>query len=105
MQTTYLTKNSDLGYTKNAQKSTERGFPSGPVVKNQLGSIKDTGLIPGSGSTHMPWRVPQLLRLSSRACEPQLLSPCAATTEAHGPRACGWQQEKSLQGLGRRKEG
>ena len=53
----------------------------------------------------MPRRVPQLLRLSSRACEPQLLSLCAATTEAHGPRACGRQQEKSLQGLARRKEG
>ena len=28
---------------------------------------------------------------------PQLLSPCAATTEAHTPRACAQQQEKPLQ--------
>ena len=31
--------------------------------------------------------VPQLLSLCSRACEPQLLSPRAATTEARAPRA------------------
>ena len=69
----------------------------------------------------MPWsneaRVPQLLTLCSRACEPQLLSPCdttlklahprapvpqllslrAATTEARVPRARAVQQEKPLQ--------
>ena len=31
------------------------------------------------------------------ACEPQLLSPCATTTEAHVPRARGPQQEKPPQ--------
>ena len=31
------------------------------------------------------------------AREPQLLSPCATTTEAHAPRACAPQQEKPLQ--------
>ena len=43
-------------------------------------------------------RVPQLLMpASSRAWEPQLLSPCAATTEAHVPKARAAQQEKSMQ--------
>ena len=31
------------------------------------------------------------------ACAPQLLSPCAATTEAHAPRAHDPQKEKPLQ--------
>ena len=35
-------------------------------------------------------------RLRSRAREPQLLSPRAATTEAHAPRAHASQQEKPL---------
>ena len=38
-----------------------------------------------------------LLSLRSRACEPQLLSPCATTTEAHAPRAHALQQEKPPQ--------
>ena len=41
--------------------------------------------------------VPQLLSLYSRAREPQLLSPCATTTEAHVPRAHAPQQEKLQQ--------
>ena len=42
--------------------------------------------------------VPQLLMpASSRAWEPQLLSPCAATTEAHVPKARAPQQENSMQ--------
>ena len=40
---------------------------------------------------------PQLLSLHSRAREPQLLSPRAATTEARGPRARALQQEKPPQ--------
>ena len=39
----------------------------------------------------------QLLSLRSRACEPQLLSLRAATTEARKPRACAPQQEKPPQ--------
>ena len=35
----------------------------------------------------------QLLNLHSRACEPQLLSPRATTTEAHAPRAGAPQRE------------
>ena len=43
-------------------------------------------------------RVPQLLKAAcSRARVPQLLSPHAATTEAHAPRARAPQQEKPLQ--------
>ena len=37
------------------------------------------------------------LSLHSRACEPQLLRLRATTTEAHVPRACAPQQEKSPQ--------
>ena len=40
---------------------------------------------------------PQLLSRHSRACESQLLSPRATTTEAHVPRAHALQQEKPLQ--------
>ena len=50
------------------------------------------GSIPDPGRSHMPWtnqvRVPQLLRLCSRAWEPQLLKPA-------WPRAHALQQEKS----------
>ena len=66
-------------------------FPGGAVVKNLPANAGDKGLSPGPGRSHMPQsneaRVPQLLRLCSRAHEPQLLSPRATTTEAHGPRA------------------
>ena len=64
-------------------------FPGGAVVKNPLASAGHTGLIPGSGRSHMPQsnqaRAPQLPNLHSRAREPQLLSPRATTTEAHAP--------------------
>ena len=39
----------------------------------------------------------KLLSLCSRACAPQLLSPCATTTEARAPGARAPQQEKPLQ--------
>jgi len=46
-------------------------------------------LIPDLGRSHMLLsnlaHVPQLLSLCSRACEPQLLNPRAAATEAHVP--------------------
>ena len=44
---------------------------------------------------------PQVLSLGSRVCEPELVSPCATTTEAHAPRACALQQEKPPQGEAR----
>ena len=49
--------------------------------------------MPRSNQAHAP----QLLSLLSGALEPQLLSPHAATTEAHVPRAHALQQEKPLQ--------
>ena len=67
------------------------GFPGGAVVENLPANAGDTGSSPGPGRSHMlrsGWaREPQLLSLRSRACEPQLLSPSATTTEAHAPRA------------------
>ena len=77
------------------------GFPGGAVVKNPPANAGDTGSIPVPGRSHVPWsnqaRVPQLLSLHSRACEPQLLSLCATTTEACEPRAHAPQQEKPPQ--------
>ena len=76
-------------------------FPGGAVVKNPLANAGDTGLSPGPGRSHMPQSnkayAPQLLSLRSRACEPQLLSPHATTTEAHVPRAYALQQVKPPQ--------
>ena len=70
------------------------------MVKNPPANAENTGSRPGLGRSHMPWSneapAPQLLSLRSRACEPQLLSPCATTTEAHVPRAQA-PQEKPLQ--------
>ena len=64
-----------------------QGFPGGAVVESSPANAGDTG----PGGSHMPrssWaRVPQLLSLCSRAREPQLLSPRAATTEARMPGA------------------
>ena len=78
-----------------------REFPGGAVVKNPPANAGNTGLSPGPGGSHMPRsneaRAPQLLSLRSRACEPQLLSPCATATEAHAPRARAPQQEKPPQ--------
>ena len=70
-------------------KSNLQGFPGGAVVKNPPGSAGDTGSIPDPGRSHMP--------RSNYACEPQLLSPHATTTEARAPRARAPQQEKPRQ--------
>ena len=50
-----------------------RGFPGGAVVKNPPANAGDTGASPGPGRSHMLW--------SNLARVPQLLSPCATTTE------------------------
>ena len=51
--------------------NTNRGFSTGPVVKNQPTKAEDTGSIPGQGRPHVLWsnqaHVPQLLSLRSRA--------------------------------------
>ena len=57
--------------------------------KNLPANAGDMGSIPGPGRFHMP--------RSSQGHVPQLLSPRAATTEAHVPRAYARQQEKPLQ--------
>ena len=77
------------------------GFLGGAVVKNPPANAGDMGSSPGPGRSHVPQsnsaRAPQQLSLRSRAHEPQLLSPRAATTEARAPRARAPQQEKSPQ--------
>ena len=67
--------------------------------KNSLANAGDTDSIPGPGRFYMPQsnrdNVPQLLKPKCpRAHMPQLLSPCAATTEACSPGAYVLQQEK-----------
>ena len=61
------------------------GFPGGSVVKNPPANAGNMGLIPGLGRSLRPRSnkacVPQLLRLGSRAWEPQLLSPCVPATK------------------------
>ena len=78
-----------------------RDFSGGAVVKNPPVNAGDTGSSPGPGRSHTPGsnqaRAPQLLRLCSRAHEPQLLSPRATTTEACTPRARAPQQENPPQ--------
>ena len=73
------------------------GFPGGAVVENPPANAGVTGSSPGPGRSHMPWsnyvRATQLLRLCSRAREPQLLSPRTTTTEARAPRAHAPQRE------------
>ena len=64
-------------------------FPGGTVDKNLPASAGHTGSIPGLGRSHS--------LQSSLACEPQLPSLCAATTEPRVPRTHALQQEKSLQ--------
>ena len=70
-------------------KSRRGDFPGGAVVKNLPANAGDTGSSPGLGRSHMP--------RSYEACAPQLLSPHAATTEAHMTRARAPQQEKPPQ--------
>ena len=64
-------------------------FPGGAVVKNPPANAENMGLIPGLGRSHM--------LQSNEARAPQLLSPCATTTEALTPRGHALQQEKPLQ--------
>ena len=59
------------------------------VDKNPPDSAGNMGSIPGLERSHTPQsnlaHVPQLLCLCSPACEPQLLSPRAATADPHSP--------------------
>ena len=64
-------------------------LPWGLSGKESTSSAGDSGLIPDPGRSHMrrssEVHVPHLLSLCSRAREPRLLSPPAATTEACSP--------------------
>lgn len=66
-------------------KRKSHDFPGGSGVNNLPSKAGERGSIPGSGKPHLPGSnqacTPQLLRPCSRACEPWLLSWCAATTE------------------------
>ena len=68
-----------------------RDFPGGAVVKNLPANAGDTGLSPAPGRSHMPrgsWAcAPQLLRLRSRALEPQLLKPACLEPVLHNKRS------------------
>ena len=65
------------------------GFLGGSVVKHLPASTGDTGLIPDPGKAHLLQgnlaHAPQLLSLCSRAQEPRLLRPSAATIGALPP--------------------
>ena len=78
-----------------------RDFPGGTDIKNLPAKAGDTGSSPGLGRFQMLWSnkalAPQLQSLLSRACESQLLSSHATTTEAQVPRGHAPQQEKPLQ--------
>ena len=91
-------------HTQCSKSERERqDFPGGAVVKNLPANAGDMDSSPCPGRSHMPRSnqacAPQLLSLHSRGREPQLLSPCATTTEAHVPIACALQlqQEKTPQ--------
>ena len=62
-------------------KKEQVDFPGGPGVKNLPAKARYMDLIPCPGRFHMLWAAkpmyPQLLSLSSRPRERQLLSPCA----------------------------
>ena len=80
-------------------KGLVKDFPCGTVDRNRPASAGHRGSIPGPGRFHMPQSaeacVPHLLKPTRpRARKLQLLSPCAATTEALAPRARPLQQEK-----------
>ena len=83
------------------QEKPPLGFPGGAVVGSLPANAGGTGSGPGLGGSHMPrsdWaRAPQLLSLSSRAREPQLLSPRATTAEACAPGARAPQRERPQQ--------
>ena len=80
------------------KKKKIKDLTGGTLVKNPPANAGDVGSSPSQGRSHMPRsneaRASQLLSLHSRAHEPQLLGPCATTTESRVPRAHAPQQEK-----------
>ena len=78
-----------------------KGFPGSAVDKNSLASAGDSGSIPNLGRSHIDAEQlsPRARTTAARMLRgrtPQLLSPHAATTEIHAPRACVLQQERPL---------
>ena len=76
-----------------------KGFPGGAVVENSPANAGDMGLSPGPGGSHMPrsnWaRAPQLLSLCAATTEACVLgAPCSATREASTVRG-PWATTKS----------
>ena len=78
-------------------------FLGGTVDRNLPANAGDMGLIPSPRDpTSLALQLLSPRATGVEACqlrvqEPQLLSPIAATTEAHVPRVCAPQQEKALQ--------
>ena len=72
-------------------KKNREDFPGGAVVKNPPANAGEMGSSPGLGRSHMLQssyaRVPQLLRLHSRACKPQLLKPMCLAPVLHTRRS------------------
>ena len=83
-QTLFCFRDTDLPKTQNfplknflLKEKDFKGFPGGPVVKNLPANTGDTGSIPDPGRSHV--------LQSNEAHMPQVLSPCAATTQVHVP--------------------
>ena len=78
-----------------------KGLPGALVGKDLPTKARDMGSIAGPRSSHMSrgshGHASQLLSPLSRACEPQLLSLDAVTTEAQTPTTCALKQEKPSQ--------
>ena len=73
------------------QRRRFQGFPGGAVDRNLLANAEDTGWLLGLRRFHMLW--------SKEAHLPQLLSLCATTTEAWGPKAlCSTTREATAVG-------
>ena len=87
----YITNQLKSGkkYLQFQQKLWSRDFFDDTVDKNPPPNAGNMGLISGLWRFHMlrsnKVHVPQLLSQHSRACKPQLLSLCVATTEACTP--------------------
>lgn len=78
-------------------------FPGGPVDRNPTVNAEDRGSTPSQAIFHMSQsnsvQAPQLQSPRSRAHEPQLPSPCAATTEVLVPRAHAPQEATAMRTL------
>ena len=85
-------------FSKTGEQEAPSGFPGDSVVKDPPAKSGDLGRIPDPGRSHISQSTSacasQPLNRCSRAGEPQLLSPCAPTTDVQAPRAHGVQKAK-----------